>query len=55
MQALGTIRAHKLQKFLDQASKGGMHDRFKSDDDKISSTISDAYALWDQQDQMIFT
>lgn len=55
MQALGTIKAHKLGKFLSKTDSRGMPIKFANDEDALLGRTTDAFDLWEQQDQFVFT
>nr|KYP76377.1 hypothetical protein KK1_020618 [Cajanus cajan] len=55
MQASGTIKSFKLQQFIDFSSHGGMPNKFKDNEAMALGKISDDYANWEQQDQIVYT
>lgn len=55
MQAMGTIKAHKLGKFLSERQSGGMPRRYANDENRILDKVTEEFETWEQQDQFVFT
>lgn len=55
MQAMGTIKAHKLQKYIAESNSGGMPRKDVNDEAEFLGNVRIEYENWEQQDQLVFT
>ncbi|XP_057430184.1 uncharacterized protein LOC130723231 [Lotus japonicus] len=49
----GVIRAHKLQKFIQDPLQ--IPEQFLTEEDRLTETVNSAYSEWEQQDSTLFT